>query len=315
VPSDKHDIRLGDVVVSMPEGAHGGVVQYDLGKHTEDGFQLKGFLWPPPPTIVRSVVGMMGPDLLTTENKVNQFLSQMLAESQRLSTYARPSVDLDILFEPDYPHASGESTCAKCDRSKTVARKPRPSTLPEIHYGLIASGDRVVKSAAKRDLARQVVGDILCFEVEAAGIATEFSCITIRGISDYADSHKNGAWQCYAAAAAAACAKALLSYLDPEKLSTDSTPPHRSGPHATFPCSIKTLHYLEDGDIECVYIQLPLKGQPANVFFSASSSCTALPVIATRRGPPKTRPSRGRRRSFRPNSRPPVYSPSDTIHM
>jgi hypothetical protein len=32
VPSVKHDIRLGDVVVSMPEGTHGGVVQYDLGK-------------------------------------------------------------------------------------------------------------------------------------------------------------------------------------------------------------------------------------------------------------------------------------------
>ncbi len=96
--------------------------------------------------------------------------------------------------------------------------------LPEIHCGLIASGDRVIKSAAKRNLAAQAIGDILCFEMEAAGIATEFSSIVIRGISDYADSHKNDGWHRYAAAAAAACAKELLSYLDLEKLSADSMP-------------------------------------------------------------------------------------------
>lgn len=32
VPSKVHDIRLGNVVVSMPDGTHGGLVQYDLGK-------------------------------------------------------------------------------------------------------------------------------------------------------------------------------------------------------------------------------------------------------------------------------------------
>lgn len=36
VPSPRHDIRLGDVVVSMPDGQYGGVVQYDLMKDTED---------------------------------------------------------------------------------------------------------------------------------------------------------------------------------------------------------------------------------------------------------------------------------------
>ncbi len=228
VPSDKHDIRLGDVVVSMPEGPHGGVVQYDLGKETEDGFQLRGFLCPPP-TISRSAVGMMRSDHLVAENKVEEFLSQMLQKSSRLSVYARPSIELDILFEPDYPHAPGQPTCAKCDPAKAVARPPRASHLPEIHYGLIASGDRVVKSATKRDLVAQSLGDILCFEMEAAGIATEFSCITIRGISDYTDSHKNDAWHRYAAAAAAACVKELLSYLDPEKPSLGIAPPLPSG--------------------------------------------------------------------------------------
>lgn len=31
-PTSKHDIRLGDVVVSKPENGLGGVFQYDFGK-------------------------------------------------------------------------------------------------------------------------------------------------------------------------------------------------------------------------------------------------------------------------------------------
>ncbi|KAF3798540.1 hypothetical protein GCG54_00015244 [Colletotrichum gloeosporioides] len=58
------------------------------------------------------------------------------------------------------------------------------------------------------------VGDVLCFEMEAAGLMTEFPCIVIRGISDYADSHKNDDWQYYAAATAAACTKELLGYIN-----------------------------------------------------------------------------------------------------
>jgi nucleoside phosphorylase len=37
-----------------------------------------------------------------------------------------------------------------------------------------------------------------------------FPCLVIRGICDYADSHKNKRWQPYAAATAAAYAKELL---------------------------------------------------------------------------------------------------------
>ncbi|RYP01718.1 hypothetical protein DL764_006111 [Monosporascus ibericus] len=215
VPTDKHDIRLGDVVVSMPDGQYGGVVQYDLGKDTTDDFVLKGFLWPPPPRL-RSAVEMMRSDHLVSENKVDEFLSAMLQKGQRLAVYRRPPARLDVLFKADYPHAPYNPTCERCDGLKTVKRPPRESEAPEIHYGLIASGDSIMKSAAKRDAAVRNVGDILCFEMEAAGLATEFPSIVIRGISDYADFHKNDGWQYYAAAAAAACTKELLAYLDPE---------------------------------------------------------------------------------------------------
>ncbi|PIG87316.1 hypothetical protein AARAC_011904 [Aspergillus arachidicola] len=48
LPSPQNDIRLGDVIVSRPEREHGGVVQYNMGKYTVDGFQRTGFLNAPP---------------------------------------------------------------------------------------------------------------------------------------------------------------------------------------------------------------------------------------------------------------------------
>jgi hypothetical protein len=50
--------------------------------------------------------------------------------------------------------------------------------------------------------------------MEAAGVMDRFPCLVIRGICDYADSHKNKTWQPYAAATASAYAKELLSIID-----------------------------------------------------------------------------------------------------
>jgi nucleoside phosphorylase len=216
VPNNKHDIRLGDVVVSTPEGPYGGVVQYDLGKSTDDDFQLKGFLLPPP-TMLRGAVELMRSDHLVADNKVVVFLSQLLQRAPGLSIYRHPPED-DVLFDADYPHVpSGSRTCENCDTTRLIRRPPRHLDGPKVHYGLIASGDQAMKRAARRNAAAGNVGDILCFEMEAAGIATEFPCIVIRGVSDYADSHKNDNWQSYAASAAAASAKELLSYVAPKQ--------------------------------------------------------------------------------------------------
>ncbi|GJC77671.1 hypothetical protein ColLi_00509 [Colletotrichum liriopes] len=226
-PSDKHDIRLGDVVVSMPEGQFGGVVQYDLGKDTDAGFLLKGSLWPPP-SLLRSAVEMMRSDHLVCDNKIEGFVTTMLQKGPRLATYQRPSDESDVLFHEDYAHDTNGASCVFCDRSKVVGRPPRQPEGSVIHYGLIASGDSVLKSSLKRSAAVRRLGDVLCFEMEAAGIMSEFSCIVIRGISDYADSHKNDDWHGFAAAAAAACTKELLAYIDPAAAPTMSTVPTSS---------------------------------------------------------------------------------------
>ena len=79
---------------------------------------------------------------------------------------------------------------------------------PQIHYGLVASANGTMKDATTRDaLAQQY--DILCFDVEAAGLVDNFPCLFIKGVCDYADQHKHNTWHGYAAATAAAYAKIL----------------------------------------------------------------------------------------------------------
>ena len=74
--------------------------------------------------------------------------------------------------------------------------------------------ENMIKDAEFRDkLALEQ--NILCFEMEGAGLMNHFPCLVIRGICDYADSHKNQEWQEYAAMAAAAYAKDLLCRIVP----------------------------------------------------------------------------------------------------
>jgi nucleoside phosphorylase len=215
VPSEKVDIRLGDVVISMPSGTQGGVVQYDLGAHTLTGFLRKGFLCPPPTEWLTALTAMKS-DHRTRPNKASELISKMIARFPMLVEYERPSPEKDILFQSDYRHDSNQSTCKDCDKGRVVNRGERKAPDdPVVHYGLIASGNRVMKDATERDKISKDSGGAICFEMEAAGLMNDFRCIVIRGISDYADSHKNDIWHPYAAAAAAGLAKEILSYVDP----------------------------------------------------------------------------------------------------
>ena len=90
-----------------------------------------------------------------------------------------------------------------------VERAPRSHDQPHIHYGLIASGNQVMKHGITSDRLAREKG-VLCFEMEAAGLVDELPSLIIRGICDYSDSHKGKVWQPYAALSAAAFAKELL---------------------------------------------------------------------------------------------------------
>lgn len=209
------DVRLGDVVVSMPHGTHGGVVEYDFGKVTPNGFQRKGFICPTPKDWLH-VLTVMQSDHRVQANRITEFISSMLERFRALTQYKRPSQETDILFKPNYDHATAYRGCGQCDRKNAVQRLKRDQPdQPSVHYGLIASGHCVIKDGKKRDIIGKGDENILCIEMEAAGVMNDFPCVVIRGISDYADSHKANEWQAYAAAAAAGLAKELLTYRGP----------------------------------------------------------------------------------------------------
>ncbi|KAI7976506.1 hypothetical protein EIK77_000073, partial [Talaromyces pinophilus] len=214
VPREGVDIRLGDVVIGTPSGLHGGVVQYDLGKQTSAGFLRKGFLCSPPAGWL-SVLAIMQSTHRAQPNMIPDFIEDMVSKFPRLVAYKRPSEAEDNLFRSEYVHDYRKITCVDCSKAMIVPRARRGSTNdPVVHYGTIASGDQVIKDAQVRDKLSRESDGAICFEMEAAGLMNDFRCIVIRGISDYADSHKNDVWQPYAAAAAAAMAKELLCYFD-----------------------------------------------------------------------------------------------------
>lgn len=122
-----------------------------------------------------------------------------------------------------------------------IKRTERGSEEVVIHYGTIASGNQVMKDGETRDRISVELGGVLCFEMEAAGLAITFPCAVIRGICDYADSHKNKSWQPYAAATAAAVTKELLLIIPAEEIAKTEVADRTTGRCA---CHIATwLHY------------------------------------------------------------------------
>ncbi|KAL8365095.1 hypothetical protein RB595_004086 [Gaeumannomyces hyphopodioides] len=216
-PSKRHDIRLGDVVISRAGGGKGGVLQYDYGKAIQDqDYKLTGFLNQPPSTIQTAVTSLL--------------------------EFSRPLATSDRLYKSDFVHLNSEGTCQDLcgdDPERLVTRPERDEDddaeeeeqpdeedaadaddFAVIHYGLIASANTLMKDAKLRD-ELAAAHDILCFEMEAAGLMNNFPCLVIRGICDYSDSHKNKQWQGFAAMMAAAYAKALLDIIVPSRVEAE----------------------------------------------------------------------------------------------
>lgn len=207
VPSAEADIRLGDVVVSQPEQTFGGVVQYDFGKARPGGFQRTSTLNSPPQILLSAVSTVRANGILGQSG-----LSKHISRLESFDNFQRRKAGPDVLFEPSYDHPNNLSTCNRCNVNKQCSREQRKTGLEVVvHYGTIASGNQVIKNATERDRLSKALGGVYCFEMEAAGLMNSFPCLVIRGVCDYADSHKNELWQPYAAGTAAAYAKELLS--------------------------------------------------------------------------------------------------------
>jgi nucleoside phosphorylase len=225
-PNAKHDIRLGDVIVSTRGKGRGGVFQYDYGKAIQDhSFVPTGSLNQSPQLLSTAVSALEAEYELERQHLSSQ-VDKALEQRQHLrKKYSRPPPDSDKLYRSNFVHPDSSSECAKVcgnDPVHMVDRSTRSDQNyePVIHYGLVASSNQVMKDALARD-SLAASEDVLCFEMEAAGLMNHFPCIVIRGICDYSDSHKSKEWQGFAAMVAAAYAKDLLCQILPSKVEAE----------------------------------------------------------------------------------------------
>lgn len=212
------EIVLGDVIISD------AVIQYDIGRRLPERFARKDSLLDAlgrPSMEIRGMLAKLKGRLVShrLNSKMAKYMENLRHNPQLGAAY--PGSDKDVLFESDYRHTGDEQSCEKagCDGSIVVRqrlqRTDSTSDLnPTVHVGLIASGDSVMKSGLERDAIAAAEG-IIAFEMEGAGVWDSFPCVVIKGVCDYADSHKSKTWQRYAAATAAACMKAFLELWTP----------------------------------------------------------------------------------------------------
>lgn len=214
-PTREKDIRLGDVVVSVPQGRLGGVVQYDFGKRLSNSRFKQTSQLNAPPEVLLGVI----PEMRRRHNdpKKPDRVAEHLKLMDDMPGYQRPAQDR--LYRADYEHKAGKN-CENCEADGLEERPGRDiSREVAVHYGIIASANSVMKNALERDqYAKDPELNVLCFEMEAGGLMNSFPCLVVRGICDYSDSHKNDDWHKYAALAAAAYARELLNVLKPQKV-------------------------------------------------------------------------------------------------
>ncbi|KAK6527593.1 hypothetical protein TWF694_004577 [Orbilia ellipsospora] len=269
-------VRLGDVVVSTPVGKYSGVIQWDFGKTGDGGkFERVGSL-NNPPTSLRTAITKLKTAHELEGSKIPIYLDELKQKYPKLAPRYTWSESLkDPLDTPENSSGSlsiwkniffifwnaalfilghhlnlwaGLTLLWATNTTKTASSgartKPRE---PHIHYGLIASGNQVIKDATFRDkLDEDLGGRVLCVEMEAAGLMNNFQCIVIRGICDYADEHKNKDWQEYVAAIAAAFAKELLEYVQSSDVDGERPVKDILGPILTTVFSIdKTIEIVK----------------------------------------------------------------------
>jgi len=223
-PSRQHDIRLGDIVVSATRDGRVGVFQYDFGKTIQgQEFQTTAFL-NQPPEILRTAMSGLKAQYEIEGHQLEEIINNILEKRPRLrKKYKRPNPSSDRLYQSTVIHpVNNEASCVTVCGDELILRpeKAEEEDNPTIHYGLIASANQLMKDAMVRDkLAAE--NNVLCFEMEAAGLMNHFPCLVIRGICDYSDSHKNKDWQGYAAMAAAAYTKDLLCRIPLNKVKAE----------------------------------------------------------------------------------------------
>ncbi|CAH0028934.1 unnamed protein product [Clonostachys rhizophaga] len=244
-----NDVMLGDVIISNC------IVQYDYGKQYPGHFETRPTLAGPDRDLL-GLISALDTDhvRLWLKKKARSHLKVLQHEAassesetgrRRRASYLYPGLRRDRLFQADYVHKhdrnchkcrkgfcekASKASCSalRCDKSKLISRKvygiDGQNYQSEIFIGRVGSANTVMKSGKDRDRIA-AAHDLIAFEMEGAGILDQVPCIVIKGVCDYADSHKNKTWQDFAAATAASVMKAVLQRYDcDDRFATHSRP-------------------------------------------------------------------------------------------
>ncbi|THZ29302.1 purine and uridine phosphorylase [Aureobasidium pullulans] len=199
-------VQLGDIVVGAPEDNSPGVIQYDYGKHLEEGTFVRQGSMNKAPRVLRTAIAAV---------QKNHLRARLVERRDYISYLNMDEVKECATRPPSVGHAPDNEIqeVAVLSTGSDPNKSSIEPALPEVYYGVIASGDAVIKDPEfARKIRERENQNVLCFEMEAAGLDA-YGCLVIKGISDMCNKDKNNDWHRYASAAAAAFAKELLTVL------------------------------------------------------------------------------------------------------
>ncbi|CAG9977745.1 unnamed protein product [Clonostachys byssicola] len=281
---DGVDAFLGDVVISR------SIVQYDYGRRYPDRFEVKATTEDSLGRANKDIRGLLASfetdrEKARLEDKAGRYLQDIQNKTEpsgprRLKggrKYRNRGLGKDRLYKADYIHKHDEgcnvcrrgpceqatkTSCSDlgCSASKLVLRtrssdRNDDNYKPAIFIGKIGSGSTVMKSGKDRDRIAEE-HDIVAFEMEGAGVWDEVPCLIVKGICDYADSHKDKRWQDFAAATAASVMKAILGRYN-------SNAPRRLPPHC------HTIPYIRNQEV----VKRQAEVEKLHQLLSNSSAC------------------------------------------
>ncbi|KAL8364889.1 hypothetical protein RB595_003936 [Gaeumannomyces hyphopodioides] len=233
------DAFLGDVIISK------SIVNHDFGRRYPDKFVVRSTkdILGQTNNDIRGLLELLeGKDELdrlqkkARANLVTLQAAATAADKEWGTSYSPPTDATDRMFRADYEHSHHREDCDDCDADpprfcerasklscdeagcKTGRCAPRRNRqqerpvelVPQVFIGRVACGNAIMKSGKHRDAVAKE-HDVIAFEMEGAGAWKEVPCVVVKGICDYADSHKNKEWQDFAAATAASVAAAILN--------------------------------------------------------------------------------------------------------
>ncbi|KAI1131970.1 purine and uridine phosphorylase [Nemania abortiva] len=211
------DTRLGDVLVALPDNDSSGLVAYNLGKdigNDELSLLRRGQVLALTEPVVRSAISNIKLDWPEESKHFLHYYETMKNKRHQAGTFEDPGLEKDRFYQTD----------DKGEDHPVVRPHRTESERTQVWYGPIGSGETLMRNAARRDQLRDRY-NLIGLEMEAVGAMNRIPVGVIRGVCDYADSHKNKQWQPYAAAMAAAYAKALLANIGPNTTQPNTKTP------------------------------------------------------------------------------------------